>query len=186
MKPVYSRFMSGLVSRIKELMEDKSLTSKNLAAAIGVQASTFSHYFSGRNSPSAKVVNKILATYPEINSDWLLRGIGPKYNTSTMPDNAATSTAAPSNSGHEPSSEYNLFAQKPVEQPVNPEKTAANTFVNSLFGQQNSPDTVSISVKHGEEPHTIIREVVKQVPSKIITRIVVYYSDNTYEDFQAK
>ena len=72
--------MSDSVKRLREFMDDKALTSKSLASKIGVQASTFSHYFNGRNSPSAKVMDKLLSAYPELNADWLLRGVGPKYN----------------------------------------------------------------------------------------------------------
>ncbi len=35
------------------------------------------------------------------------------------------------------------------------------------------------------EPQTIIKEVVHQIPPKEILRIVVYYSDNTFEEFRS-
>lgn len=35
------------------------------------------------------------------------------------------------------------------------------------------------------EPQTIIKEVVRQMPPKEILRIVVYYSDNTFEEFRS-
>lgn len=35
------------------------------------------------------------------------------------------------------------------------------------------------------EPQTIIKEVVTKLPAKEILRIVVYYSDNTFEEFRS-
>lgn len=35
------------------------------------------------------------------------------------------------------------------------------------------------------EPQTIIKEVVRQMPPKEILRIVVYFSDNTFEEFRS-
>lgn len=161
--------MSDSVKRLKEFMDDKALTSKSLAAKIGVQPSTFSHYFKGRNSPSANVMNKLLVAYPELNSDWLFRGVGPKYNENS--NKGSDASLFPEYKQHEVSDVSKQFEQSSLfEQSVN----------------HSDNEAQSISIKSGAEPHTIIKEVVKQVPSKIITRIVVYYSDNTYEDFLAR
>ena len=166
--------MSDSVKRLREFMDDKALTSKSLASKIGVQASTFSHYFNGRNSPSAKVMDKLLSAYPELNADWLLRGVGPKYH--------ANASVAKNETSLFPDDDRNVFQR--AENAAN-QSAAADT---SLFRHAGGgiSDAGAMTVKNGEEPHTIIKEVVKQIPSKIITRIVVYYSDNTYEDFLAR
>lgn len=50
--------------------------------------------------------------------------------------------------------------------------------------RQESAKSVEIPVQ-STEPQTIIKEVVRQIPSKEILRIVVYYSDNTFEEFRS-
>lgn len=50
--------------------------------------------------------------------------------------------------------------------------------------RQESAKSVEIP-QQTVEPQTIIKEVVRQIPSKEILRIVVYYSDNTFEEFRS-
>lgn len=66
-----------------------------------------------------------------------------------------------------------------------------------LFGQQydekpkiefSEPQKLQISpvfIAQEPQPQTIIKEVVHQLPPKEILRIVVYYSDNTFQEFKS-
>ncbi|MCJ8166311.1 helix-turn-helix domain-containing protein [Pontibacter sp. E15-1] len=58
--------------RIRRVMEYKGLTSTQLADSIEVPRATISHILSGRNKASIDVVIKILSTYRDIASNWLL------------------------------------------------------------------------------------------------------------------
>ena len=68
-----------MIQRLLELMRIKTLTSSQLADAIGVQRSGISHFVSGRNKPSLEFILKILTHFPDINPDWLLFGKEPVY-----------------------------------------------------------------------------------------------------------
>lgn len=65
-----------MIDRIRALIKLKNLNAAQFADAIGVQRSSISHVLSGRNKPSLEFVQKILKTFPDINSDWLLSGTG--------------------------------------------------------------------------------------------------------------
>ena len=52
------------------------LKSSALADNIGVNRATISHILSGRNKPSIDFFQKLLNTYPDLNSNWLITGIG--------------------------------------------------------------------------------------------------------------
>ena len=52
------------------------MSASQFADEIGVQRSSVSHVLSGRNKPSLDFIIKIVAAFPEINSDWLLSGKG--------------------------------------------------------------------------------------------------------------
>ncbi|MDL2227538.1 helix-turn-helix domain-containing protein [Odoribacter sp. OttesenSCG-928-L07] len=69
-----------MISRIIRIMEDKNLSATQLANEIEIQRSTLSHILTGRNKPSLDIIIKILNTYPEINSEWLIKGLGNMYN----------------------------------------------------------------------------------------------------------
>ena len=63
-----------MIDRIQKILEEKDLTASQLAGIIGVQPSSMSHVLSGRNKPSLDFIQKILKSFPDINSDWLLFG----------------------------------------------------------------------------------------------------------------
>lgn len=71
-------------ARLKKWMESEGLKSSALADYIGVNRATISHILSGRNKPSIDFFQKLLSTYPYLNSNWLITGIGcmrTKYET---------------------------------------------------------------------------------------------------------
>ena len=65
-----------MIERILEILKFKNLSPAQFADLIGVQRSGISHLISGRNKPSLDFLQKILKTFPEINSDWMLFGKG--------------------------------------------------------------------------------------------------------------
>ncbi len=68
--------MNFITERILAILEDKELTPSSFADKIGIQRSSMSHILSGRNKPSLDVIHKIIITFPDIQSDWLLTGKG--------------------------------------------------------------------------------------------------------------
>ena len=62
--------------RLNDWMESKGLKASVLADRIGVNRATISHILSGRNQPSIDFFKKLLSTYPDINANWLISGIG--------------------------------------------------------------------------------------------------------------
>lgn len=62
--------------RINKLIKYKKMSASQFADLIGVQRSSISHVLSGRNKPSLDFITKITVAFPEINTDWLLTGIG--------------------------------------------------------------------------------------------------------------
>lgn len=85
-----------MVERIKKIMDKEGCISSIFADTINVNKGTIAHILSGRNNPSLDVVQKILETYPNINSDWLLFGKLPMYKTEN------------------PVIELDLFDEKPI------------------------------------------------------------------------
>lgn len=70
--------MDPVAERIAAIIEDKGYSYAAFAKAIGVQRANISHVLSGRNRPSLELVQRILRTFPDLDSDQLLFGSGPK------------------------------------------------------------------------------------------------------------
>ncbi len=65
--------------RIEKIIKNEDISSSKFADIIGIQRSSISHILSGRNKPSLDVIQRILRKYPNINSEWLILGIGNMY-----------------------------------------------------------------------------------------------------------
>lgn len=74
--------------RIKKIMDNNNLSSAQFADKIGVTRSSLSHVLSGRNNASLDYVLKIIQTFPQINSSWLLTGEG--IPNDTFAENSST------------------------------------------------------------------------------------------------
>ena len=62
--------------RLRDILKRERLTAAQFADAIGVQRSSVSHILSGRNKPGFDFINKILATFPSVDANWLITGTG--------------------------------------------------------------------------------------------------------------
>jgi len=161
-------------NRIKDIMDREKLTSQRFAQKIGIQPSAVSHILSERNKPSLDVIQKILNTFKYINPDWLITGSG-----SMLRKEAEYST------------------NQRVEVKISPNKPQ----MASLFSDDMSDDTKYRKEKQSNlqqqpervfipepPPHHIAASNQKQEPKTIsekraVKRIVIYYSDNTFEEY---
>ncbi|WP_369811123.1 helix-turn-helix domain-containing protein [Hymenobacter mellowenesis] len=66
-----------MVERIRLLLDTRQLSPTQFADAIGIARPIVSHILSGRNKPSLEVVQRILASMPDLSMPWLLNGTGP-------------------------------------------------------------------------------------------------------------
>jgi transcriptional regulator with XRE-family HTH domain len=70
-------------NRIKQIIEQEHITYSKLADILQIQRSGISHILNGRNKPSLEFIQKILESFPYINSDWLLFGTEPMRKTTS-------------------------------------------------------------------------------------------------------
>lgn len=139
--------------RVLAVIEHEQLTDAQFAEAIGISRGAVSQIKSGRSYPSLDVALKILERFPTLSSDWLLLGKGEMYKHD------------------EPSSSVSQFA----ENPFLPEEASVLNDNRSHYGvnyPQNTP-----------QPAYIERVVCKETPSKSVEKIVIFYSDSTFDTF---
>ena len=65
--------------RLKNWMDSMALKPSLLAKNLDVNRATISHILSGRNKPSIDFLQKLLNTYPNLNANWLISGLGSMY-----------------------------------------------------------------------------------------------------------
>ena len=67
---------SGIIERVKAFMVDRNLTQYAMARELGMAQQTVSKYLNGDTKPSIQFCDALLTTYPELSSEWLMRGAG--------------------------------------------------------------------------------------------------------------
>jgi transcriptional regulator with XRE-family HTH domain len=154
--------------RLIRIITSEGLTSTAFADSIGVQRSSISHIISGRNKPSLDFLQKILASFPKYNAEWLVMGIGDIYKLPTQ---------------------ANLFDELPqqsnpskVDAPINDFKPSEpdelTTTYNPLENVLNDENKPSYDTPKQQ------LEAIKTPLDKKIHKIVLFYSDKTFLEYQ--
>lgn len=140
--------------RIKLMIETEGVTQAAFAESTGINTSTLNHVLTGRNNPSMEVITKILSTYPQYESDWLIHGDGSMWTEAYSEERARSSTI-------------------PLFQGV----TAATN-----FAARPTPELQSGSEKASTEKRSLSSlGPFAKVSVKRVQRVIIYYDDNTYE-----
>lgn len=170
-----------MVDRIQILLQKKKLTPSHFADEIGVQRSAMSHILSGRNKPSLDFIQKILRRFPDINSEWLLSGKGEMMTGALDLFSQVEQKSAinqPQNS--------ELFTENNT---VNPEATDLSkqfeTVSRKLSRQvARIKEPEKESIQHtSPETQPAITERKRTAMVKKIERIVIFYSDKSFDEY---
>jgi plasmid maintenance system antidote protein VapI len=160
--------------KIERIMNEFNLNSAQFAAEIGIQGSTLSHILNGRNRPSLDVMKKIMSRFSSINPEWLILD---KDSMFRQEKNSQEPTL------------FDTIDQSLTESVKYAQKSEINnvsendSFQNKLV---NKPETLS-QPEFLAPPHTNeiprIQEMQKSF-SKTAVKIIVYYDDNTFQEFR--
>ena len=145
-----------MVTRICKIMEREGLTPSKFADKIGVQRPALSHVLNGRNNVSLDMVMKIMQAFPEISTDWMLYGNG------DMSKQHALITSE--------GEENTPFEERQEAAPVN----------SAAIPQQKK---TAQPMQDMEAASHIIR---MDSTDKRISKIMIFYSDDTFETFTSE
>ena len=156
--------------RIEKIMLKEEMSAAVFAGEIGIQGSTLSHILNGRNNPSLDVLKKILNRFRTVSSDWLILGIGSMYRsekqsqTPTLFDNIEETT------------------YKSVISSVNEAVKSDTQFSSNQQKKSNSPEFSPLPISEAKQKNIPSSEM----NSKTVRKIIVYYNDNTFQEFETK
>jgi len=142
--------------RIIQIMNQEGLNHSKFAEEIGIQRAAMSHITSGRNNPSMDVIIKILERFNYINPDWLIFGTG-NLKRENHQTNLPKQPDLFANLSHIPSEKNNISENR----------------------QEIKGKKAQIPTKKAENETVIFKET----PVKKTVKIMLFYSDNTYETF---
>lgn len=141
--------------RLQKVIDFYSESASSFAQKIEVQRSSISHILSGRNKPSLDFVLKILDAYPEVELYWLLNGKGQFPKSSDVEKNNSTLPTS--------KNESDLFSstqeEKKIVSPQNLNSTSTSSEIENFNHLKNSS-------------------------GKQIERIVIFYKDGSFSNFE--
>lgn len=149
--------------RIRTIMEQESLTPSLFADRLGIGRAVISHILNGRNNPSLEVITRILETFTNIESDWLLFGKGNMLKNNIQ---------------HEASKDFH----------INNPPMYKDLFDSAEDGNRENIklDTSVVSPKEDSSKIEVLRADIKDirtVKQKMITKIIIYFDDNSFQTF---
>jgi transcriptional regulator with XRE-family HTH domain len=168
--------MEKLRERIELLISTKGMTNATFAEKIGVQPSNISHVLSGRNKPSLDLVMKILNSFKELKTEWLLHGQGSMTR------------------------DYTLFELDDIEEVTKTKDETLNKAVKTEPVSEKTATDKPLAVKHEENYGKSIknevdkekieevvkpdRKIEKKNPhKKSVERIVIFYEDKSFSEY---
>lgn len=160
--------------RIAKIIKKEHLTSQQFAEMVDMQSSTISHILAGRNLPSFKIISNLLEKFPDISPDWLIFGKGemlrPKEKAlSEVSSEEQISPIWPQKPlfTKVDLSEVEEAAAEPLNEDNETLSEAFNPIESPVIEEDNRIDTTTTTIA---------------IPEKII----IMYSDKTFEVFNAK
>lgn len=161
-------------SKIEELMREFKLNSAQFAEEVGIKNSTLSHILNERNKPSLDVLKKILGRFQQINPEWLILDNGKMFRPILNSQEPTLFDSIDLNSN-----KSDIYNKK------NQENNGIEIQVKEIIHENNIEPT-DFSIPNVENKEKIIEKVyVPQIEykHKNISRIIIYYDDNTFEEF---
>ena len=154
-------------NRIKEIIASENLSDGEFADLVGIKRSTLSHCLNGRNDVSKDIITKIHNAYPYISINWLMFGEG---ESGLSLKNSLSSNLFDSLSNSE--EEADLVDEYAKDFELNVPIIDTQRVNKQLDNKQKN---VAIDIP----------QIAKMtLPEKKIEKIMVFYSDNTFEVFE--
>ena len=157
--------------RIRQIMEAQQMTQVVFANYIGKSPATLSSIFTGRTRPTIDVVEAIKKKIPNINTDWLMFGVGEMFLPDQSPENGSPEMPDQGADGH-PMNQNLMFDFDP-----SPTPTPQN-------GLSTIPNYNSVRNTRPEIERTEVKLIDK--PQRRIVEIRVFYDDQTFDTFEPK
>lgn len=145
--------------RVLQVMQSEGMNAKQFCQEVGISPGTLSNITGGRNKPSLDVMQAILRRFRAISCDWLIMGVGTMFVSGAREEGVLSLF----NSENEPTT---LSGEKEVLQ-----ETANNPISNF---------TGNLKVNQTANSSSIIQSI--SAPTRTVSKILVFYSDGTFEE----
>lgn len=172
--------------RLLRILQVESMTSNKFAELMEVRPSNISHLLAGRNNPNFEFIGRMIQRIPNLNPDWLINGTGSMCRDTSKDlfglDMTQSTISYIEDIKEELPPVIDIPSQLEVENP---------SIVNKELESVISPldDEESFISEDKPKPRNIEFEdhlTYKPNVEAIISKVVVFYEDNTFEVYNQK
>jgi len=188
-----------LRARIVELIEAKGLTNTSFADLIEESRSKISHIVNSRNGASFAIVEKIIDHFPEVNLEWLLKGIGNMFVDGYKSLRSSTKAQASQQELFLENKESNQIVtnqeqnstsqSQPINQQVNPNQNQNTNFANNFAPNFNNNFGNCIDNQNTFTCNNIQQGFVNNQPVNIMwinsNQFIMLFPNNTFKIYNA-
>ncbi|WP_188813278.1 helix-turn-helix domain-containing protein [Hymenobacter cavernae] len=113
--------------RISQLISHLGISKNAFASSLDKTATVIQHLVDERNKPGFDLMNKIFEVYPNVSTDWLMKGTGPMLTDATASEpRSAPATTSAMNSAGAPTTAAPVAEPAPTSAPEPIEPAAAS------------------------------------------------------------
>ena len=164
-------------TRLKQFLAAENISQSQFADTIKVVRASVSHVLAGRNKPGYDFIKAIMSTYPHLNMEWLIMGKGKMYKSAMeqpLPPQQQPSVTTIQEEEMPLLFDYDQEGDVTSEDmPSEPYATPSET--RRPQNEQIPPAYFGNTINNNPQPTDRQRKAV---------RIVVFYNDGTYQEFQ--
>ena len=170
--------------RLLKLIADNNMSAKQFAAEVGIQAGTISNIVNGRNNPSLDVMQRVLNRFRTLSSDWLILGVGNMYRTEGGKENREN--------GEAKDQQIQIQQQQQQEIPgIGDAIASPQCPIEAPSPSSSRPMSISVPAMSRETQQSATTKKQQTAPmeqpaAKRIERVIVFYSDGTFDEITAK
>ena len=149
-------------ARLQQFISAEGISQSQLAELLGVGRANISHIMSGRNKPSYEFLTGLMKKFPTLNIEWILTGKGKMYKTAASAPLSALDSS--------PGETITLFEEEEKEELAQ----------ESDISQATADKDANIKIPEGQNSSSSSPKASDN--QRYITKILVFYSDNTFEE----
>lgn len=164
--------------KLQQLMNaENKMTRSAFAEKLEIQPATISHILAGRNKPSYDLLKKILHTFPNVRPEWLLLDGEEMLRDATLTPSGKSATAPSAGTSVSPS---------PAQTPSGNTAAPIQGDFFAVAEPAAQPAAPSKSKTAADTPTPCVEIPTRPTTGADIERIVVFYTDKTFDSFTPK
>lgn len=171
--------ITKMKERLAQFLKSEELTAVKFAEIMEVQPSSISHLLAGRNKPNFEFISRMLLRFPELNPDWIINGQGEMYKGVKTSRNDLFTDVKQEGITDVIQAQ---IEDKPKE--ITDVTTESQTLkeVNDVDSEPEKSVITTVNIQKQSVEVEREREAGERA-SKSIERIVLFYSDGSFDEY---